>query len=103
MHAWPSLEKLLYSISISRFARNNPIHSFDKRDKRNTHNLYVTRSRQPQPHFQKKREAEAEAAENLSSSEESSDLSEAETQAEGENMDAEGRSNVYDGTIFFLI
>ena len=100
MHAWPSLEKLLYSISISRFARNNPILSFDKRDKRNTHNLYVTRSRQPQPHFQKKREAEAEAAENLSSSEESSDLSEVE---EGDNMDAEGRSNVYDETIFFLL
>ena len=100
MHAWPSLEKLLYSISISRFARNNPILSYDKRDKRNTHNLYVTRSRQPQPHFQKKREAEAEAAENLSSSEESSDLSEVE---EGDNMDAEGRSNVYDETIFFLL
>ena len=99
MHAWPSLEKLLYSISISRFARNNPILSFDKRDKRKTHNLYVTRSRQPQPHFQKKREAEAEAAENSSSSEESSDLSEVE---EGENMDAEGRSNVYDETIFFF-
>ena len=99
MHAWPSLEKLLYSISISRFARNNPILSFDKRDKRNTHNLYVTRSRQPQPHFQKKREAEAEAAENLSSSEESSDLSEVE---EGDNMDAEGRSNVYDEAIFFF-
>ena len=100
MHAWPSLEKLLYSFSISRFARNNPILSYDKRDKRNTHNLYVTRSRQPQPHFQKKREAEAEAAENLSSSEESSDLSEVE---EGDNMDAEGRSNVYDETIFFLL
>ena len=46
----------------------------------------------PQPHFQKKREAE-EAAENSSSLEESSDLSEAEAAVEGDNMDAEGQSN----------
>ena len=53
--------------------------------------LITTDNRQPQPHFQKKREAE-EAAEN--SSEESSDLSEAEAEVEGDKMDAEGGNNI---------
>ena len=62
---------------------------------RETHTIHLTRNRQPQPHFQKKREAEQAEKENSSkeSSEESSDLSEAEALEEG-NMEAEGEGNL---------
>ena len=69
-----------------------------------TQSIRETRNRKPQPHFQRKREAAEEAAENLSSSEESLDRSESEPETvEGAKMDAEGESTfLYDETIFFL-
>ena len=84
-----------FTLFLFQGLRNNPkIQNPKTRQQRHTQSITKTRNRQPEPHFQKKREAEEAEKENLSneSSEESSDLSEAEALEEG-NMEAEGESN----------